>query len=129
MAVDAEWGNGKTTFLNMWAQHLREKQFPIVKFNAWETDFSGDPFVALSKELTEGLKEYTNESTAQEFENRAQQIFQQTLPTLIQLGAATIPVVGTGLGTVFASYAKDRMSSYQQAKESVPAFRKSYEKW
>ena len=125
LAVDAAWGNGKTTFLKIWAQHLRNQGFPIVKFNAWETDFSGDPFVALSKELTTGLEGYTNESLAQEFEDRAQQIFQQTLPTLIQLGTATIPVVGTGLGTVLASYAKDRMSSYQQAKESVPEFRKS----
>ena len=125
LAVDAAWGNGKTTFLNIWAQHLRNEGFPIVKFNAWETDFSGDPFVALSKELTTGLKEYTNESLAQEFEDKAQQILHQTLPTLIQLGAATIPVVGPGLGTVLESYAKDRMSSYQQAKKSVPEFRKS----
>ena len=35
-AVDAAWGNGKTTFLRMWAQHLRNQEFPVVEFNAWE---------------------------------------------------------------------------------------------
>ena len=27
----------------------------MVEFNAWETDFTDDPFLALSEELTEGL--------------------------------------------------------------------------
>ena len=50
IAVDAAWGAGKTTFLKMWAQQLRGQGFPIVEFNAWETDYSGDPFVALASE-------------------------------------------------------------------------------
>ena len=28
----------------------------MVEFNAWETDFTDDPFLALSEELTEGLR-------------------------------------------------------------------------
>ena len=52
MAVDAAWGAGKTTFLKMWAQHLRNEGFPVVEFNAWETDASGDPFLALTSEIT-----------------------------------------------------------------------------
>lgn len=28
LAVDAAWGAGKTTFLKMWAQHLRNQGFP-----------------------------------------------------------------------------------------------------
>ena len=53
LAVDAAWGAGKTTFLGMWAQHLRNQEFPVVCFNAWETDFSDDPFSVLASELTE----------------------------------------------------------------------------
>ena len=34
LAVDAAWGNGKTTFLRIWAQHLRNQGFPVVEFNA-----------------------------------------------------------------------------------------------
>lgn len=55
LAVDAAWGNGKTTFLDMWSRHLRKEGFAVVGFSAWETDFSEDPFIALSTELTEGL--------------------------------------------------------------------------
>lgn len=58
LAVDAPWGAGKTTFLRMLSHHLRNQEFPVIEFNAWETDFAGDPFVALSEELTAGLRAY-----------------------------------------------------------------------
>ena len=64
LAVDAAWGAGKTTFLNIWSKHLRKHKFPVVKFNAWETDHAGDPFVALSSELTKGLHEYEDQNKA-----------------------------------------------------------------
>lgn len=124
LAIDAAWGNGKTTFLNIWAQYLQNQGFPIIKFNAWETDFSGDPFVALSKELTGGLKEYTHESMAQTIEETTKAVLLSAVPGLIQLGAAGIPVVGQAL----ASYAEGRLSAYQQAKESVPEFRRALQK-
>ena len=56
MSIDSSWGNGKTTFLNMWKQHLVNEKFPVVSFNAWDTDFAGDPFVALSSELLNALE-------------------------------------------------------------------------
>ena len=58
MAIDAPWGAGKTTFLKMWSCHLRKNGFPVVEFNAWETDHATDPFVALVSELKEGLSEF-----------------------------------------------------------------------
>ena len=58
MAVDAPWGMGKTTFIRMWEQHLRNKNFPVVSFNAWETDYFADPFAALSSELLRELEDF-----------------------------------------------------------------------
>ena len=52
MAVDASWGMGKTTFLRMWARHLKAGGHRVVEFNAWETDFTWDPFFALWSELS-----------------------------------------------------------------------------
>ena len=62
LAIDAPWGAGKTTFLKMWSQHLRNEGFPVVEFNAWETDHAEDPFVALASELEEGLKSFHDEN-------------------------------------------------------------------
>lgn len=127
LALDAAWGNGKTTFLNMWAQHLRNEGFPIVKFNAWETDFSEDPFIALSKELTEGIRAYADKSMTQKIEDATKAIFRSAVPGLIRLGTASIPLVGTEMGQAFASYVEERLSAYQKAKESVPEFRHALE--
>ena len=32
------------------------EKFPVVSFNAWDTDFAGNPFVALSSELLNALE-------------------------------------------------------------------------
>ena len=61
MSIDASWGNGKTTLLNMWKQHLRNEGFPVASFNAWETDFTGSPLVALTSELIDALETYGEE--------------------------------------------------------------------
>ncbi len=56
IAVDAVWGMGKTTFLKMLVAHLRLKDFPaVVHFNAWETDFAENPFLALTAEIIDRL--------------------------------------------------------------------------
>ena len=64
MGIDVLWGAGKTTFLKMWAQHMRNQGFPVVEFNAWETDFSQDPFIALSSELQQSLNAYISEDSS-----------------------------------------------------------------
>lgn len=58
IAVDAGWGMGKTSFLRMWAHHLQNGAFPVAIFNAWQTDFSDQPFLALSSELMDGLAQH-----------------------------------------------------------------------
>ena len=118
LAVDAAWGNGKTTFLRIWAQYLRNEGFPVVEFNAWETDFSEDPFVALSTELTEGLQEYADDPLATKIDKTkevATELLRRSVPGLIRLGAASIPVVGTEVGQVLASYAEKSLCEYRKA--------------
>ena len=45
LAIDSMWGAGKTTFIRIWAQFLRNKGFAVIEFNAWSTDYSKDPFL------------------------------------------------------------------------------------
>ena len=56
MAIDAAWGTGKTTFIKMWTKDLSNQSFPVVEFNAWKNDYSGNAMVALSVELTKELQ-------------------------------------------------------------------------
>ena len=127
LAVDAAWGTGKTTFIGMWSQHLRNQGFPVVPFNAWETDFSGDPFLTLTSELTEGLHEYPGEPLATKIadtKQKAKEVVQWAVPGAIRLATAAIPVVGSELGQTLASYAEGKLSGYQESQKSIKAFRR-----
>ena len=86
LAIDAEWGAGKTTFLRMWSQHLHSQGFPIVSFNAWETDFAVDPLVALISELSKAL----GEDDSGTLKETAKEIVLRSAPHLLKL----IPLVG-----------------------------------
>ena len=130
LAVDAAWGAGKTTFLKIWSQHLRNQKFPVVEFNAWETDHSGDPFVALSSELTEGLQEYKDEPLAPKIaktKEMATELLRRSVPGIIRVATAGIldvgPLMEKEIGQALASYAKVRLSEYQEAQKSVNTFR------
>ena len=131
LAVDGAWGSGKTTFLRIWAQHLRNHGFPVVEFNAWETDFAGDPFVSLSTELTEGLRAYTDETLATKIDNTrtvAKEVIRRAVPGLIRVATAGIldvnPLLEKELGQALASAAEKRLSDYQEAQKSIKKFRR-----
>ena len=131
LAVDAAWGAGKTTFLRIWAQHLRNQEFPVVEFNAWETDFSGDPFVALSTELTDGLHEYTGEPLEEKIaaaQKAAKEVLRRAVPGLIRVATAGIldvnPLLEKEAAKALASYAEARLTGYQEAQKSVEEFRR-----
>lgn len=55
IAINAAYGNGKTTFLKILHEYLLNKNSLVVNFNAWENNFSDDPFTSLSKELFDRL--------------------------------------------------------------------------
>ena len=131
LAVDAAWGSGKTTFLRIWAQYLRNQGFPVVEFNAWETDFAGDPFVSLSTELTDGLGAYTDETLATKIDNTtnvAKEVIRRAVPGLIRVATAGIldvnPLLGKELGQALASAAEKRLSDYREAQKSIKEFRR-----
>lgn len=44
--VNSPWGAGKSFFLNRWKDQL-SKEHVCIFFNAWETDYTGEPLLAL----------------------------------------------------------------------------------
>ena len=60
IAIDGEWGAGKTTFVKMWKQQLLDTDYKTIYFNAWESDFQDDPFIAIMSELSSVFKKANN---------------------------------------------------------------------
>lgn len=53
LALEGQWGTGKTTFVRMWRQYLANLNYHTLYFNAWETDYTADPLIAMLAELKE----------------------------------------------------------------------------
>lgn len=51
MALNGEWGSGKTTFVKMWQVYMENLNYKTIYFNAWESDYMKDPLVAFVSEL------------------------------------------------------------------------------
>lgn len=45
--LDAEWGGGKSFFLERFAKDLKAKGHIVVEINAWRSDYAEDPYVAI----------------------------------------------------------------------------------
>ena len=55
LALDANWGEGKTTFLKMWQADLEKSGFRCVYYDAWASDFCRDSFPSMVAELKESF--------------------------------------------------------------------------
>ncbi len=128
MAIDAPWGAGKTTFLQMWTRHLREgRDFSVIEFNAWETDFSADPFVTLSSELTNGLEEYVGkwltDTKIKELKETAREVFKQIVLNCIKFSTSGIIDMSPLKEKDLIYYAERRLLEYKSNKESLRKFK------
>lgn len=69
LALNAAFGSGKTTFIEMWRHSLLQKRekgeavpMPVV-INAWENDHCGDPLLAILAGLTETIEQWKGPAT------------------------------------------------------------------
>ena len=58
LALDGEWGSGKSFVINMLEEKLKlNNEYFIVKYDAWENSFYSDPLIALLYCILDGLQE------------------------------------------------------------------------
>ena len=126
LAIDAPWGAGKTTFLRMWTRHLRNQGFPVVEFNAWENDFSEEPFLTLSIELTEGLQSWDTKlpgENLKKLRKSSKKVLRWVIPTAIRVASSSVLGIGKELGESAAEIVEGRLSGHVEARKSVAEFR------
>ena len=97
VSIDGPFGAGKSTFLRLWIQHLKNKGFPAARLNAWETDYGGDPFPALVEGIRSELEPQDDgaiKDRLKTFRRAAGRVAMRTTPALIRL--ATLGIVDVG---------------------------------
>lgn len=130
LGINNKWGTGKTTFVKMWEQELKNKGHKTIYFNAWENDFEDNPLTALMGEL----KTLTKKSTEKEFKStlkKAATLSKHIAPVIAQALADkyidtngikdAIAGVTKGLSDVF----ENEVNEYAEKKKSISEFKTS----
>lgn len=136
VCIDAPWGQGKTTFLRMWEQYLKNRKVPTIYFNAWENDFSDDALISLIGEIGSALSELSkagDESKAREYFEKAKNIgvclIKRTIPVTAKVATAGAldldKITEQALATFAESVAKEQIEKYESSKKSIKSFRDS----
>jgi hypothetical protein len=143
IALDAQWGSGKTTFLKMWAGDLRNAGFPVVYFDAFEHDYFEDAFLAIAGQIIAlaAEKRQTETAQAQRFVSKAKGVAKVIASSSVRLGvkAATFGMVDTvDLGDtvdkvieaagaeaekIFDKHVEDILNRQKEQKDSIRQFR------
>lgn len=127
IAVDAPWGAGKTTFLRMWSQHLCNQEFPVVEFNAWETDFSDDPFVALCAEMIRCFGEGEGTKSAKEFKEAAVEVIKHIGSNTVEKATGGLVVPTKLWADLVDTATQERLDKYQKAQKVIEEFKEKLE--
>ena len=134
LAINSEWGSGKTTFIKMWQQHLVNEDFKTLYFNAWENDYDSNPLAALMAEL-KTLTPQSNAITFNSLLEKGAMFIKNTTPNLLK--AIAIKYIGEGAiaeaikdtSKAATEILKDEIEKHTKKKEGLIEFRKEVEKY
>jgi hypothetical protein len=147
IAVNAEYGIGKTTFLKMWRAFLDREGARTLFFDAWEHDFIEPPLTALIGELETQIEKIQGVSAAKRKLHKSGLAAigalapigaREASKVLLTLAAGTVAgaagsqVVSEalerlsgGMAESISQLAKDRIKQYEKEKKTLAAFRTS----
>lgn len=83
LAINNDWGTGKSTFVKMWEQKLKNEGFQTIYFNAWENDFDSNPLVAIISEL-QTLANTNNEEVFKSVIKKGAVLIKNTTPAILK---------------------------------------------
>ena len=87
IALNGLWGTGKTTFVKMMEQLMKNQGYKPLYFNAWTNDFVSDPLVAMLAEMKEVMPDSPK------------------LENVVKLGGKILTTIG---GSVLKSVVKEK---------------------
>jgi hypothetical protein len=58
LAINGDWGLGKSFMIDRWSKDLQQADHPVVMFNSWENDFTSEPLLAFIAELNSAMSSH-----------------------------------------------------------------------
>lgn len=92
IALDAKWGEGKSTFIKMWQGHVsyqRGNKIKTIYFDAFANDYQKDPFLALIAEIYEQLADDSTEKQ-NKFKEKAGNVAKSMFRGAMKIGVRSL---------------------------------------
>lgn len=134
LAINNEWGTGKTTFVKMWQQYLINQDFQTIYFNAWENDFDKNPLVALMSELKE-ITKVENQNNFQSVLEKGSILLKNVAPALVKAVVKkyvdteeisdAIENTAKGVTEIF----EEEIKEYKEKKKTIIEFREALKEY
>ena len=143
--VNAPWGEGKTTFSEMWRAQLKQRNLETIYFDAYATDYFDDPFVSFSGEILELANKKLSDGKGllerREFKETAVEVGKRLAGLAIKVGlrAASLGAVesahvdelkeiATGVSEIGADVIEKKIENYGVEKDALKKFKESLAK-
>ncbi len=143
--VNAPWGEGKTTFSEMWRAQLKQRNLETIYFDAYATDYFDDPFVSFSGEILELANKKLSDGKGllerREFKETAVEVGKRLAGLAVKVGlrAASLGAVesahvdelkeiATGVSEIGADVIEKKIENYGVEKDALKKFKESLEK-
>ena len=91
IAIDGDWGSGKTWILDALESKLPNDEYLIFHYNAWENDFYEEPLVALLSVMIEKLNEVTKQKSP----------YESVVTELLKETASDLEILAVGIAKYF----------------------------
>jgi hypothetical protein len=134
LAINNEWGTGKTTFVKMWQQHLKKNEFQTIYFNAWENDFDNNPLIALMSEL-ETLTNTNNKKIFKSVVEKGAVLVKNIAPAILKavadkyIDSKAIADAIENATKASTEILEEEIKAYTSKKKTIVEFRKELEKF
>jgi len=145
IALDAKWGEGKSTFIKMWRGYLeyhRDNKLRSIYFDAFENDYQKDPFLALASEIYALLKDESEEEK-KEFRKKAGDAAKSMTRGAVKIGVKALTgglIDGSSLDSVEGDISAllsnqvdqivaDKLKNTEEDKLALSSFKKYLEKF
>ncbi|MDA3897381.1 MAG: P-loop NTPase fold protein [Desulfobacteraceae bacterium] len=137
LSINAPWGYGKTTFLEMLHADLINNGCNSIYFSAWETDFATDPLLAFLGEMNQGIEPLIKgDKKKSEAWNKAKKagshILKRGVPVLLKVGTAGIvdvdKIIEDETSKFVEGISQDVIAEYSNNKDEIKSFKKHINK-
>ncbi len=151
ICLDAPWGEGKTTFVKMWQNLIKENDIYSIYFDAFANDYIDDAFIAIASHMVTFIEQELdkNNPARKKIKDFKKMINQVGIPLLswsakIGLKAATLGVIkdndieeltdikndiAKGTSNVVSKFIEERINLHKEETQTIKTFRRTLEEF